>query len=296
MSLALFRIFELISWIIALLPLRIQYLIADLLWIVITYIVRYRRKVVTENLKNAFPEKSLREISKIRRKFYRHFADLIIESNALQSLSSARLKERCKITNPELLDQYYAQGRSVILVLGHYGNWEWLSSVPLWVQAPCITIYKPLNNKFMGDFINRLRSRFGIKTVPMQHIYRELTTLKHYNIPSISFFLADQSPTKSQIRYWATFLNQPTGVFLGTEKMAIKLNAVIVFLKMNKVKRGYYEITFVSLFDDLTGIDDHTITLTHLKALEEEINAKPEFWLWSHRRWKHKPDVKSLHE
>lgn len=270
------------------LPMRIQYSIASIVYYIVYYVLRYRHRIVVENLKNSFPEKSETEIKRITKDFYRHFSDLFIESNALRGFSETELLKRCKFINPGVMDELYEQGKSVSVVLGHYGNWEYFASFQLAVKHKALAIYKPLKNKFFDEYMIRIRSKFGVQPVAMANIFRELVTYKNKGIPTATLFIADQSPHKQQIRFWADFLNQPTPVLLGTEKVAGKLNQAVVFFKMRKVKRGFYEVEVEKLFDDLSMVNERDITLRHMKVLEDLIKEQPEYWLWSHRRWKHK--------
>ncbi len=289
MSKVLNPIINFISWLVSVLPMWMQYMLANGFYYIAFYVLGYRKKVVQNNLRNAFPEKSETEIQRITKKFYRHFADLFIETNAIRSFSAEEIQKRYRVTNREVLDELYDKGKSITLVMGHYGNWEFFCGLPFYAKHKIVAIYKPLKDKFFDSFMNKTRSKFGVQPVAMAHIYRELVNYNNQKIPTATMFIADQSPHKQQIRFWADFLNQPTPVFLGTEKIARKLDQAIVFCQMRKVKRGYYEVYIEKLFDDLSNVNDSEITKRHMLALENIIKEQPEYWLWSHRRWKHKP-------
>jgi Kdo2-lipid IVA lauroyltransferase/acyltransferase len=283
-----FYLFYGINWIITLLPLRILYVFSDLLFFLLYYFPSYRRKVVANNLKNSFPEKSESERKAIEKKFYKHLADLFIETLKLTHMPKTNLKKRCTVTNTHILDKLFDDKRDAIAVLGHYNNWEWLTIVPEYTRYKFISIYKPLQNKYFDKFLNSLRLQYGVHLVPMSFIIREIIHDRTNNINSLSAFISDQTPIKTEIKYWTTFLNQDTPVYMGTEKVASKYDMAIVFFNMQKIKRGHYNMNIELLFDHTSNLPDHVITDTHVKRLEEIIRENPEYWMWSHRRWKHK--------
>jgi KDO2-lipid IV(A) lauroyltransferase len=252
------------------------------------YFPTYRRKVVASNLKNAFPEKNSDDLFKIEKKFYKHLADLFIETFKLTHMSKEQLMKRIKITNPELLKKLRDEGRDVVGVCGHYNNWEWYAAIPLYTDIKCVSIYKPLKNKHFNKFINDLRGKFGMVLTPMSNIVREIIVDRNNGIKTFSAFVADQTPAKNDIKFWTQFLSQDTPVYLGAEKIATKYNMAVVFLNLQKIKRGHYELTFDLLFESTAGLPEHTVTEAHVKRLEEIIRENPEYWIWSHRRWKHK--------
>lgn len=283
-----FYIFYVINWVITLLPLRVLYIFSDLLFLLLFYFPGYRRKIVTENLKNSFPEKSENEIKALKKKFYRHLADLFIETLKLTHLSNSRLTKRCTFNNPELLERLFSSGRDIALIHSHYNNWEWMVVwLPLLTKYKVISIYKPLRNKLFNKFLNNIRTRTGASLSPMNHIVRDIVENRKKKIRAIYGFVADQTPAKPDIRYRTTFLNQDTPVFLGVEKIAAKYDMPIVFANVRKIKRGYYNITAELLFEHTSGLPEHLITETHVKRLEALIREKPEFWVWTHRRWKY---------
>ncbi len=278
-----------IIWLVALLPMPVLYLISDLIYLLIYYLVGYRKKVVLENLKRSFPSKPDNELKQIRKKFYRHFADIIVEIAAQLHFSEEEIIKRCTLKNPEVLDRLYESNKSVTAVFGHYGNWEWTSGLALQTSYNCLAIYKPLSNKSFDNFMVKTRQQFGVKVVPMGKIYRTLSEAKNANRQTLTYFIADQSPMKRDIKLWIDFLNQKTGVFLGADKISKKLNNAIVYFKTNKLKRGYYEIEVILLYEDLTQVAENELILRHMNLLEQMIVEKPENWLWTHRRWKHQP-------
>lgn len=273
---------------LAFLPLKVLFVLSDINLFFIYYIFKYRRNTVRKNLKKSFPEKSRKELKRIEWQYYRHFCDLFVEVNYTLFVSKRRAKKLVTFKNIELIDKLYEEGKSVIVAGGHYGNWEILSLFALYVKHTVIGAYKPLNNKHFENFINKSRERFGALSVPMNDVARMAITMSQEGKPFFLGLLTDQTPAKSDIRYWTTFLNQETPVFLGTEKIAKKTNQPVVFFKMRKVSRGRYEVELELLTDNPKDTKPYEITEMHVKALEKLIQETPQYWLWSHRRWKHK--------
>jgi Kdo2-lipid IVA lauroyltransferase/acyltransferase len=288
-----YYIFYGINWIITLLPLPLLYLISDLLYLVLYYFPSYRRKVVALNLKNSFPEKTDDELKLIEKKFYRHLSDLIIETLKLTHMSIKEQKKRFTYSNLAIIDRLREEKRDVIAVLGHYNNWEWPTLLPYYLNYKTVIIFKPLQNKYFNKFINNQRSKFGIKLTPTSQVIREIVNYRKDNINTVSVFISDQIPAKGDIKYWTTFLNQDTAVFTGAGKIAAKYDMAIVFFHIQKTKRGYYNLDIELLHDHTAGLSEIEITETHVRRLEEIIREKPEFWIWSHRRWKHKKPVEN---
>ena len=284
-----FYIFYGVNWVITLLPLKILYIFSDILFLLLYYFPSYRRKVVDENLRNSFPEKSVKEIALIRKKFYRHLADIFIETLKLTHLSNKDLTKRLTVSNPEFLNTLYNSGRDLVVVGSHYNNWEWLIvCLPLYTKYKCIGVYKPLRNKLFEKFINSIRLRNDQGLAPMNLIVRNIIDNQRKNIRALYAFAADQTPAKAEIRYYTTFLNQETPVFLGIEKIASKYDMAVVFFNFQKIRRGYYNLTVELLFERAAGLPEYKVTETHVKRLEELIRENPEYWIWTHRRWKYK--------
>jgi KDO2-lipid IV(A) lauroyltransferase len=288
MGTAGYYIFYGLNWIITLLPLRILYIFSDILFLLLYYFPSYRKKVVTENLRNSFPEKSAKEIALIGRKFYRHLADLFIETLKLTHLTNKELTKRFTIKNPELLETLYNSGRDLVVVHSHYNNWEWLICLPLYTKYKCISIFKPVRNRLFNSLMNNYRSRNNMGLTPMNHVVREIIENRKRQIRTLYGFIADQTPAKAEIRYYTSFLNQDTPVFLGIEKIAAKYDMAVVFFNVQKIRRGYYNLTVELLFERTNGLPEYKVTETHVRRLEEVIRENPEYWIWSHRRWKYK--------
>jgi KDO2-lipid IV(A) lauroyltransferase len=274
------------------LPLPVLYVFSDLLYLLLFRLLGYRRKVVKTNLKNAFPEKSKREIAAIAHAFYRHFGDLVVESVKIFSISREEALRRCRVRNPELMEAYYAQSRSVILISGHYNNWE-LAAMTVDLQIPHQTagIYAPLSNAFFNEKLKASRMRFGLELVSLSEVTKAMQD--NQNRLTSTLFATDQSPTFSKNVYWTRFLNQDTAVFFGAEKFAREYNYPAVYGKIAKVRRGYYEVTFEIVEDQPRMAPQGAITEKHTRLLEKQILEKPQYWLWSHKRWKRKRDSSS---
>jgi KDO2-lipid IV(A) lauroyltransferase len=283
-----FYVFYGINWIVTLLPIRVLYIFSDILFLFLYYFPSYRKKVVATNLKNSFPDKSPEELASIERRFYRHLADLFVETLKLTHLGNKQLIRRFSISNLELLNKLYEDGRDLAVVHSHYNNWEWMVCLPLYTKHKNVCIYKPLQNKLFDRFLNNLRSRNNMGLTPMTSVIREIADKRKNNVRALYAFIADQTPAKPDIRYWTTFLNQETPVYLGVEKIAAKYDMAVVFFNVQKIKRGFYNLTVELLFEHPAGLPEYLVTETHVKRLEEIIKEKPEYWVWTHRRWKHK--------
>ena len=276
-------------YLLSMLPLRVLYGLSDILYPVTYYLLAYRKKIVFENLRNSFPEKEEHEISELARKFYRHFNDLIVEILKMVTISPSNLEKRIKLSNPEVMGDYYRQGKSVLLVGAHFNNWEWSLRLCDASSHLPISIYKPLNNKYFDRFFEKIRERHGAIMIPMRDTIRRILTDRQEGKLAYYGFVSDQSTIWEETQYWTTFMNQLTPVHLGIEKMALKTGFPVAFVHIKKISRGYYEVEVVKLFDDVTGLAQHEITEKHVRILEANIREKPEQWLWTHRRWKLTP-------
>jgi KDO2-lipid IV(A) lauroyltransferase len=282
-----------INWIITLLPLPVLYIFSDFLYLVLYYVVSYRRNVVATNLKNSFPEKTDKELKIIEKKFYRHLSDILVETFKSTHMTRANQKKRFTYSSLEIIDKLREEKRDIIAIMGHYNNWEWPTLLPYYLKYKTIIIYKPLQNKYFNRFINNHRSEHGIVLTPTSQVIREIINCRKNDINTVSVFISDQIPSKGDIKYWTTFLNQDTAVFTGAGKIASKYDMAIVFFNVQKVKRGYYNLNIEPLFDHTEGLSEEMITEKHVRRLEEIIKEKPEYWIWSHRRWKHKKPVEN---
>lgn len=281
-------------WLLHLLPEWFLFRISDLLYFLMCHVVGYRKKVVVDNIQKAFPEFDKSQIRSITRKFYHHFSDLILESGICHFYTESFALKRITYRNPELLNELFARGKLVMAVTGHFGNWEYLNTLALASDYPVAAIYKPLNIKQIDRMIKRNRTRFGVMVSPMEKITRKL--IKHHKEkdPVMTIFLADQRPLIKNIQYWTKFMGLDTPLYLGTEKLARKLDAAVVFLKILKVKRGRYEVEIELICENPNELAPYEITNRHVQILENLVREQPAYWLWSHKRWKH--DLKQFND
>jgi KDO2-lipid IV(A) lauroyltransferase len=271
-------------------PFWMLHVLSFKVYVLIFYVIGYRKKVVIQNLKNSFPEKSEQEIKKITKQFYKHFCDVIFETLKLMTISKSEFKKRFAFTPAaiKMFNGFEKNQQSVIGVMGHCGNWEWGAIAHQFYFKQLITgVYHPLTNKNFDAFMKNLRGRMGGNIVAMNNLLRELVTLRKNNIPTTVGLIADQTPPPEG-SYWLKFLNQDTPVFLGPEKLAKKFNYPVVYVGIIKLKRSFYQMEATLITDKPNELADGVITELHTKVLEKNILEQPQFWLWSHRRWKHK--------
>ncbi|MCH5328128.1 MAG: lysophospholipid acyltransferase family protein [Coprobacter sp.] len=274
----------------ALLPLCVLYVLSDILFFPLFYIVRYRRKMVFRNMRNAFPEKSVAEIRRLEKDFYHHFCDYIVETIKLLHISDEEMHRRMQFYGMEQLDKVTAAGRSCLVYLGHYGNWEWIPSVTLWSQTPQVLfaqIYRPLKNRWFDRFFLNLRSRFHSCGIAKQDTLREIIRFRNSGQITVTGFMADQTPSPANIHFWMTFLNQDTPVLTGVEKIARKVDSAVFYFDVEKVRRGYYTATVREVCLCPKESAEFEITRRYMELMQTTIERNPAGWLWTHDRWKH---------
>jgi KDO2-lipid IV(A) lauroyltransferase len=279
-----------VPWIYLLsyLPLSILYRFADVLSFVLSEILKYRRKVVEQNIRNSFPQKSEKEIKKIARESYTHLADRIVENIKCFTITKQEINKRVKVKNIEILHEWARLQKPAAVVLGHIGSWEFATYKAcdiLYGYYHCVGIVSFLTNKRFNNLIQRTRSKMGMRLIGMQYaseFYKE----KMENLSAV-FFIADQSPSNPQNAYWTSFLNQDTPFFLGAERYARLHNCGVMYVEIVQTKRGYYDIELYKICDSPTEMKENTITDRFTVLLENTLNKNPSDWLWSHKRWKH---------
>lgn len=297
MGTVLFILFYGFTWLIAQIPLVIIHRFAELTYLIMYYLVGYRRKVVRKNLTNSFPNKTAKELKRIEKKFYLHLCDLLFENFFLLHASRRRALKRCEFKNVEIFEKHYEQNQSVILASGHYGNWELYALIGTHTKHTSIGIYKPLTDKRIERMMNNTRIRFGSSIAPIHNTLRTIIDYKKRGELFLLGLIADQAPPSKEIQYWTRFLNQDTAVYLGIEKIAKKFDLPVYYCNMKKVKRGRYEVEFTLITDKPSELAPYEITNIHTHLLEKQINDQPEYWLWSHKRWKrklHKSETQSM--
>ena len=274
---------------LALLPLPVLYTFSTITYYILYHLVGYRRKVVRENLLNSFPEKAMPDILNIEKTYYRYLCDLIFEIIKMPLISKKELHKRYKFSNLHLIEDRLQRGESVIACSAHYGNWEWgMLAFGLNLSETKYVIYKPLNNKVFDSWFYNMRARFGNTPIAMKQTLRTIAVSRKK--PTVFCFASDQTPVREPANHWLTFLNQTTPVFAGPEKIAMQTNRPVYYLRVSVVKRGFYEVECVPIIENPSLSSEHEITTAQFKLLEDHINAAPPYWLWSHRRWKHKPE------
>jgi KDO2-lipid IV(A) lauroyltransferase len=288
MQAVLFYLFYPIIYLIASLPFGALYAVSSFFY----YLLRltgYRKKVIVTNLKNSFPEKSEEEINALYKSYYRYLCDLVLETLKTLKMTEKEAKEHCTFHNPEWLSTLYKEHKSILVVMGHYGNWEWAGpSFTLNTDYQLVVIYRPLSNPYFEKMLVSMRTKFGTKITPVNNTLRDMVANRKQ--VTATAFIADQTATKENA-YWTQFLNQDTAVFTGPEKLARKFNYPVVYMNVKRVRRGYYEITPELLFENPQDTTDDEIMEVFTRRLEKEIISNPSTWLWSHRRWKHSRTV-----
>lgn len=274
----------------ALLPLRILYVFSDILYPIVYYIARYRRKTVRKNMKTAFPSKSFQEILRIEKDFYRNLCDYWFETIKLLHISDKEIQRRFRFRNIELVNRLMSDGNSGMMYLGHFGNWEWVPSIALWVDASITLaqIYRPLRNKLFDRLFLKIRNRFGTLSIPKDDTLREIVHMRRGRMKTLIGFMSDQTPSPRNIHYWSNFLNQETPVFTGVERIAKQTGFYVFYLDIVRIKRGYYEATCVLIADNPSSMPAFEITEKYVRMMEQTILRNPAYWLWSHNRWKYR--------
>ncbi len=283
-------------YLVSVLPFRLLYLLSNFLNFLLFRVIGYRKKVVLANLHKSFPEMTDTEIYRICKKFYQHFCDFFLETLKILTIRKKELLKRCQFT-PEafdLLSKFADQDKSVLLVMGHNGNWEWsCNAFNMLSKHQLFVVYHPISNKYFDGLMRRIRERGGSRLIAMKNTYREMAHNK--NGLNATAFVADQTPQPDHA-YWTTFLHQDTPVFKGMEVIAKKMDLPVLYTSVKKIKRGYYEMTAEVLSEHPVNTADGELTELFTRRLEKDIIGQPETWLWSHRRWKHKrPADAELH-
>ena len=285
----LYYLFFFFWFVASLLPLRLLYFFSDLLYYPLYYVVRYRRKVVRKNLEESFPEKSLVELRKIEREFYHYFCDYIVETIKLFSMSEKQMRQRMTFGGVDKINEIIKH-KDCVLYLGHYCNWEWVSSIPLHLGMTdnfiAGQIYHQIENKAFDKLFLWMRSRFHAVNIEMLMALRHLVRYKQQNKRFIIGFISDQSPNWNFVKMWTEFLNHKSSFFIGAESIAKATDAAVVYLDVQRVKRGYYHADFVVMTEDPKSFPNYEITVDYARRLEETIRRAPQYWLWSHNRWK----------
>ena len=285
----MFYILYAFVWLIAWIPLPVLYIISDIICPVVYYIVRYRRGVVRLNIAKSFPDKSEKERRTIERRFYRFFCDLFIETMYEMHISEKEILRRMTFGNLKEILEQNAKKKSVMIMTAHYGNWEWTLAFALFSPEtyPSNPIYKRLRNERFDKLIYKLRARYGAKLIEKNDLLRVMFRLQKENEVGNFWMISDQTPNGRNIHFWTPFLHQDTPTLTGTEQLARKFDYPVFYAEINRVKRGYYHCEFIPITLEPKKTAEFEITEKYMNLLEKSIEAHPEFWLWSHRRWKY---------
>ena len=287
MQLLAFVLIYPILWLISILPFTIFYKLSDFICFLIYRIFKYRKKTVRANLALALPHLSEVERKVIEKKFYSHMCDLFLEMIKTITISDAEIRKRFTFTNIEIIEEYEQKNKSVILMCAHYASWEWLVVISKYINFRSFGIYKKVNNKYFDNLANKMRQRLNAELVETKKSIALMEENEKNGIKAFYGFASDQSPQLDRAKYWDDFMGINVPVYTGAEMLAKKLDFNILFVKVEKVKRGYYQATLCPLVENPRSIPDYEISSLFLKEVEKQILEKPEFYFWTHKRWKH---------
>ena len=288
MQLLAFVLLYPLLWFVSILPFRLLYAVSDVLFVVLYHIVGYRKKTVVENLKLVFPEKTEAERKRITKRFYHHLCDMILEAIKSMSISLEDMKARYKFTNIELVKDFERKNKSIVLMCAHYGSWEWIFIIQTYVKYRGYAIYKRLNNKYFDKLVRGIRARYNSYLVTTKETIPTLTKNMKNGILTMNGFVSDQTPKKEKAHHWNTFMGIEVPIHTGAEMLAKKLDMPVLFFSVKRIKRGFYETTFQTLAEQPKAFKDYEITDAFMKLVEQQIHEAPEYYLWTHKRWKHR--------
>ena len=291
MQFIVFAITYPIIWVLSKLPMRILYIKSDFFFFLIYYVIGYRKSVVLENLQLAFPEKTEQELLKIRKKFFKHLMDLMMESVKAFSISENEILKRYRYKNPELVNKFAKQGRDIALVGAHQANWEWSTSLAKVIDIDVYGAYTKLNNKYFEKYVRSSREKFGVRGYKTSEMVKGMQKRFSEDKRGAYILLSDQSPQPHKTYYWREFFNIKVPVHTGAEMLSKRFDLVVINYVAKKVKRGYYEIEFQLITETPKDFEDYKITDLYTELTEKNILAQPEYYLWSHKRFKHRGKV-----
>ncbi|MFD1162317.1 lysophospholipid acyltransferase family protein [Hwangdonia seohaensis] len=275
-------------WLISILPFRLLYLLSDGVYILLYHVIGYRKKVVTNNLKLVFPNKPEAELKRIRKAFYKHLCDMFLEMAKTMSISETALKKRFKIKNPEEFKRLESLNKSILLMYGHYASWEWSLELQNHVSYKGFGVYKKLANKYFDKLVRNIRSKYNTTLISTKETIGVINQNEEKGIKSAIAFLSDQSPRLTKDVYWGEFMGVKVPCFTGAERLAKKLDLTIAYLKVSKVKRGFYEAEIMTLAEHPKDFKNYQLTDMFLREVEKQIYEAPEYYFWTHKRWKHR--------
>ncbi|MFV5695397.1 lysophospholipid acyltransferase family protein [Flavobacterium sp. LB3P122] len=275
-------------WIVSMLPFRVFYWLSDVVYFLVYYIIGYRKQVVRENLAMALPHLNKEERLIIEKKSYHHLCDMFMEMIKTMTISSEEMNKRFVITNIEVIKEYEKKGKSIMLIASHYASWEWLITMNQKITFQGVAVYKQLANKYFDKLVRDIRSKYNTELVPTNKTIPLISSNQKNNIHCVYGLASDQSPKADRIFHWDSFMGIEVPVHTGPEMLAKKHDMTVVFAKVKKLKRGYYELTIIPISDNPKSIPDFGITHTYIKEVEKQIREAPEYYFWTHKRWKHR--------
>lgn len=277
-------------WLISRMPFRMLYAFSDMVFVLIFYLIRYRRRTVRNNLKIALPHLSESEHSRIEKEFYRHMCDMFLEMIKTLSITAEEMDKRFRFTNLEVIHEFEKKQKSIILLYSHYASWEWSIALGRHINFKGYGIYKKIQNPYFDKLVRDIRSKFDATLINTKSTIKKVTQNQENGILGIYGFISDQTPRPQKTHYWETFMGKVVPIHTGGEMLAKKLDMSTIFMKVEKVKRGHYQATFIPITDNPREIPDYQITYRFIKEVEKQILEKPEYYFWTHKRWKHSVD------
>lgn len=288
MQLLIYRLVYPILWIISKLPWRFFYMFSTGVYILVYHIIGYRKRTVTENLTLVFPDKTPTEIDAIRKAFYKHMCDMFLEMIKSMTITDEELLARFKITNVEEIKALEAKNKSIIVLMAHYASYEWATVAQLLIEFPTVGIYKKIKNKYFDQLVHRIRQRYEARLIPSFNAMQAITNDKAEGKLCSYALVSDQSPKLKNAMYWTDFMGIKVPAYLGGEVLARRLDLSVSYLHVEKVKRGYYQAKFITITNDISKCEKYEVVDIYLQLLEKQIRERPELYLWTHKRWKHR--------
>lgn len=277
-----------ILWLISKLPFRVFYLVSDCVYALVYYVIGYRKKIVRHNIAIALPHLSEKERLEIEKKFYHHLCDMFLEMIKTMAISQKEMEKRFVFTNLELYQELEKKGKSIALICAHYASYEWAISMNYHITFEGFGIYKKLSNKYFDKLVKDIRSKFKATLINTRETIPTIEKNARTNHLGVYGFASDQSPQVGKASHWTEFMGIKVPIHTGAEMLAKRFDMNVIFLKNKKVKRGYYEATFELMFDNPKEVPDYQISDEFLRRVEKQIHEAPEFYLWTHKRWKHR--------
>lgn len=296
LSTVVYGIFYAVWWLMSLLPLRVLYVFSDILYLLMAHVIKYRHRVIWKNLSTSFPEKDAAELRTIEKGFYHWFCDYLFETVKLMTMSRKQLMKHMTFTGMEAFNQVLDEGQSVAVYLGHFGNWEWITSLPYWApKSLCCQLYHPLENEAFDKLFKNVRERQGALCIPMQESLRKIIQFGHEGKPLVVGYISDQAPFWWNIHHWTDFLHHDTPVLTGAERIVRHTNQAFVYGDMTRTSRGHYNCEMKLICRDTRKMKENEITDRYFRELESSIRRQPEIYLWSHNRWKRTRELFNEH-